>query len=167
MLKSVSKHHKEWVAVVQKLGGGAYSEDIVQEMYIKLHKYGIKSKIMSDGEVNKYYVYLTLRSILYSYFRERKKIIKFDIDDFEIPEVESKIQEEEDYYEFFLKINKETDTWHWYDKMLFDTYRERKTSIRKIAKETGISWVSIFHTLKNCKRKIKENLSNDYEKIRN
>ena len=32
----IYKHHKTWVDMVRSLGGGLYSEDIVQEAYIKL-----------------------------------------------------------------------------------------------------------------------------------
>ena len=38
-LIEVAKHHKEWIKTVTALGGGSYSEDIVQQMYIKLYKY--------------------------------------------------------------------------------------------------------------------------------
>ena len=35
-------------------------------------------------------------------------------------------------------------------------------SIRKIAKETNISWVSIFNTLKKCKIDLKHKFGEDY-----
>ena len=40
-------------------------------------------------------------------------------------------------------------------------------SIRKIAAETKISWVSIFNTLKNAKNIIKDKLQEDYEDYKN
>jgi hypothetical protein len=40
-------------------------------------------------------------------------------------------------------------------------------SIRKIAAETKISWVSIFNTLKNAKNILKEKLKEDYEDYKN
>ena len=43
-LKEVAKHHKEWVRTCKALGGGDFSEDIVQEMYIKLYKYASAEK---------------------------------------------------------------------------------------------------------------------------
>ena len=36
-------------------------------------------------------------------------------------------------------------------------------SIRKIASETNISWVSIFNSLKNIKNDLREDLKEDYE----
>ena len=40
-------------------------------------------------------------------------------------------------------------------------------SIRKIAEETNISWVSIFNTLKKCKEELKELFNEDYEDLNN
>ena len=44
---------------------------------------------------------------------------------------------------------------------------ESGKSIRKIAKETGISVKSIWVTLKNCKEKIKLVVGEDWEDFRN
>jgi len=166
MLKTVAKHHKEWIEVVQKLGGKHHSEDIVQEMYLKLYKYSSYDKCIVNGRVNKYYIFLTLRSITFSFFKEQKKIQKYNIDDFDIEEVEDTIEFENNWNDFINKVNKESSTWHWYDEQIFNMYKDNKTSFRKLANDTGISWVSIFHTVKNCEHKLKEKLSKDYEKIR-
>jgi len=112
MLKKVSKHHKEWIEVVQKLGGKDFSEDLVQEMYLKLHKYSSYDRCIVDGKVNKYYIFLTLRSITFAFFREQKKIKKYNIDDFEIECEESNIDLENNYHEFCLKVDEETKNWH-------------------------------------------------------
>lgn len=62
-----------------------------------------------------------------------------------------------------LKIVEEIDSWHWYDKMLFEVYRNEKTSMRKMAAKSNISLSSIFNTLKTCKKKIKDNIGEDWE----
>jgi hypothetical protein len=36
-----------------------------------------------------------------------------------------------------------------------------------MSEHTKISWVSLFHTIKKCKRKIKENLKEDIEDYKN
>ena len=167
MLTKVAEHHKEWIKVVEKLGGKDYSEDIVQECYLKLHKYASYHKCIVNGQVNKYYIYLTLRSILYSYFRERKKILKFDIDDFEIEDEISNLQDETEYNEFCLKTDNTLKDVHWFHKRIYDIYTGvDKTSFRKMEKDLDISWVSIYHSVKICKDKIRENLKQDYEQIR-
>ena len=61
----------------------------------------------------------------------------------------------------------EIDKWHWYDRQLFNIYKDTELSIRDIAKETTISSSSIFNTIKNCKRKIKSVLEEDYADYKN
>jgi predicted DNA-binding protein YlxM (UPF0122 family) len=55
------------------------------------------------------------------------------------------------------------EDWHWYDQKLFKLYRDTDMSIRKIAAETGISWVSIFNTLKKCKKDLNDKFNEDYD----
>jgi len=168
MLELVCKYHLEWVSVVKRLGAGDYAEDIVQEMYLKLHKYSSYDKCIVDGKVNKYYIFLTLKSILFSYFSERKKILKVNIDDFEIKDEESNLQTEIDYNDFCLKVDEELKNVHWFHKQVFDIYNGvDKTSFRKLEKETNISYISLYNSVKICKDIIKKNLKDDYEKIRN
>ena len=52
-------------------------------------------------------------------------------------------------------------------EILRASYRDTNMSIRKIAAETKISWVSIFNTLKNAKNILKEKLKEDYEDYKN
>ncbi len=165
MLDKLAKYHNEWLNIVRSLGGGELSEDFVQEMYLKV--YNNNNNILNTkGEVNKFYVYLTLRSVLLDYFRQRSKVIKVCIDDYKYLIDNNTINENEAFNILSNKIDSEIDKWHWYDKDMFELYRHSGLSIRKIAKETNISWVSIFHTLKNCKGKIKEELENDYKKYK-
>lgn len=164
MLKEIAKYHIEWLKMVKSLGGDDYSEDIVQEMYLKIHN---NKNILNDkGLINKYYVYLTLKSVLLDYFRKRSKHNFVNIDDYSYIIEETNLDEQQAYHNLSLKIDEQVDKWHWYDKDLFELYRHSGLSIRKIANETDISWVSIFHTLKNCKGKIKEELEKDYKKYK-
>ena len=148
----------------QVLGGDAYSEDVVQDMYIKV--YNNKNILNHKGEINKYYVYLALKSVLLDYFRKRSKQNNVNIDDHSYIQETNGIEREEAYHKLTLKIDEQVNNWHWYDKDLFELYRRSGLSIRKIADETTISWVSIFHTLKDCKGKIREELAEDYKKFK-
>jgi DNA-directed RNA polymerase specialized sigma subunit len=60
-------------------------------------------------------------------------------------------------------IEDEIESWHWYDAMLFRLYKDSNLSMRQIADKTNISLTSIFHTLKKCKDRLKENVGEDYE----
>ena len=64
-------------------------------------------------------------------------------------------------------LDKKVDTFNWYDKKLWKLYSQTDMSIRKIASETKISWVSIFNSLKNIKNDLREDLKEDYEDWKN
>jgi len=164
-LEKLAEYHSDWIRMVKSMGGDDFTEDIVQEMYIKIHTKGYNA-LNDNGDVNKYYVYLTLKSILMSYLVQKSKVRKVNIDDFLHLEDTDKLQEHKAFHELALKIDNEIENWHWYDKDLFELYRHSGMSIRKIAAGTSISWVSIFNTLKNCKGKIKDKLHKDYDQYK-
>ena len=56
-LKEIADSHSQWVTTVKGIGGDMYSEDIVQEMYLKLHKSvqkrGSHTFLFKDGKLQK------------------------------------------------------------------------------------------------------------------
>jgi predicted DNA-binding protein YlxM (UPF0122 family) len=60
-------------------------------------------------------------------------------------------------------VDSECENWHWYDRQLFELYKNTDKSLRQISSETNISVTSIFNTIKTCKRRIKNNVGEDYE----
>ncbi len=164
-LEIVAKQHKEWIRVINSFGEYDYAEDIVQEMYIVLHKYADPNKIITKGKANRGYIYFTLRTTYYQYYNAKNKVHKVNIDDYKI-KYDDNIEENEAYNDICKMIDDEIKGWHWYDKKLFQLYKNTDMSIRKLAKETGISWVSIFNTLKNCKTKIRNKYQEDWDKYK-
>ena len=83
----------------------------------------------------------------YQFYNKKKKIHKISIDDDEqflqIPDYNN-IEENEAFHKICLLVDEVTDDWHWYDKKLWNLYSKTDMSIRKLAEETKISWVSIF-----------------------
>ena len=165
-LEVIAKEHKEWINIVNSFGEYDYAEDIVQEMYLILHKYADPNKIITNGKANRGYIFFTLKTTYYQYYNAKHKIKKVSIDDYKI-KYEDTIEEHEAYNKICKLIDNEIEAWHWYDKKLFKLYRDTDMSIRKIAKETQISWVSIFNTLKNCKNKIKDKYDKDWQEYKN
>lgn len=155
MLSKLYKKHSKWVNIVNKLGGGDYSEDIVQEMYLKLSKIELKEQTIDT------FVYYVLRNMTFDLHRKKSNVFKVDLGDCVFLEyLEDKGKEElETIYE---RIEDEVEDWHWYDKMLWQLYTEDRT-MRELAKDTKISLSSIFHTIKTCKERIKIAVGEDYE----
>jgi DNA-directed RNA polymerase specialized sigma24 family protein len=167
-LKIVAKDHKEWVKLVQSFGEDFFSEDIVQESYIRLYKYCKPENIIQNGQVNKGFMYFVLRNLYLLHIKSEKKNALVSLSGLEVLKDETTdLTKEEAYSKMLSKIHEEVDSWHWYDKQLFTIYKDTDLSIRDIAKETTISSSSIFNTLKNCKSKIKTKFKEDYEDYKN
>tara|TARA_R100000781_G_scaffold114188_1_gene84380 strand:- start:1366 stop:1935 length:570 start_codon:yes stop_codon:yes gene_type:complete len=176
-LELVARKHDEWITIVKKMGGKDYSEDIVQEAYLKINKYVNPNKIIKDGKVSKGYMFFVLRSIFLDYVIKKNKIKKINIDDFykddgfkEIKQehlhkftANDELEEEKAFGKLIEKMDKELESWDWYNKRIFEIYRDTPLSIRGMAKETGISFVNIFHTLKKGKQIMRDKFSEDYE----
>jgi RNA polymerase sigma factor (sigma-70 family) len=134
-LKEIFKQHKHWINIVKQLGIDDYAEDIVQEAYLKC---------LEKKSINEAYFYLTLRSLAFDLHRKQKKIIKVPIEEINIS---IEIDKENEVFEI-------VDRLHWFDKQVFYLYYDNKLSMRKIAKETGISLSTIFNTISKCNDKI-------------
>jgi DNA-directed RNA polymerase specialized sigma24 family protein len=163
-LEVVARQHKEWIRIVNGFGEYDYAEDIVQESYLILYKYAKPEKVIENGIIRRGYMYFTLRTTYYLYYNSKRKVRKVSIYD-GVLQLDDKtdLREQEAYNYICEKIDDEIEDWHWYDKKLFVLYRDTNMSIRKIAAETKISWVSIFNTLKNAKNILKEKLKEDYK----
>ena len=169
-LAIVAERHKEWVSIVKSFGEYDYAEDLVQEAYLTIYKYADEAKIIRDGIVSRGYMYFTLRSLYYQYYNNKRKINKVYIDDeentFEIRN-DSEMDEQIAFNKICTMIDEHIENWRWYEKKLFTLYRDSDLSIRGIAAETNISWVSIFNTLKTAKAELKERFSEDWEDYKN
>jgi RNA polymerase sigma factor (sigma-70 family) len=164
----VAKHHKEYVSIVNGFGEHFYAEDIVQETYLRILKYCKPEAIITNGNVNKSYVYFVLRNMYIDFQKYKAKHPKVSIEEIGQLEGEAYNVEKHECYEEIIKlVNNEVEGWHWYDKMLFDLYKKTGKSIRELSKETTISTKSIFQTLKHCKERLKENVGEDYEDYKN
>jgi len=167
-LAKVAQYHNDWVKVIQTFGEYDYAEDIVQESYIALWKYADADKLLdSDGEVRKGYMYFTLRSLFYQYYNKKKKVNKVSFDGCWELFDDSNLEEHTAYNDICMLIDEEIKNWDWYDRKLFKLYRDTDLSMRDIAKETNISLISIFNSIKNYKIILKEKFENDYQEYIN
>jgi RNA polymerase sigma factor (sigma-70 family) len=167
MLEALAEKHKDWLKMLNSFGCERnLAEDIVQEMYLRLHKYvEDPERIMYGEEVNTYFVYITLRNMYATIQRMRRKVRFVSIE--ELPEElmyeEPNIESLEEFDKLIDTIWDNVEDWHWYDKKLFEIYHNSPMSIRSIAEETKISARSIFNTLKNGKERIQLDCENAYQ----
>jgi DNA-directed RNA polymerase specialized sigma24 family protein len=162
-LAKVAEHHNEWIKIIHSFGEYDYAQDLVQETYITLWKYASAEKIIDvNGNVRKGYVYFTLKSLYYQYYNKKKKITKVPIDGCWELFDDSSVEEHKAYNDICMLIDDEIENWSWYDRKLFKLYRDNDLSMRDISKETTISLISIFHSIKNYKIILKEKFQKEY-----
>jgi DNA-directed RNA polymerase specialized sigma24 family protein len=126
-------------------------------------KWSSEDKLFTDGKINKGYMWLSLKNTFLQHVNKTKRIKYVSLENLYMMEMSNNTEMLVAKNAIELKIVEEIDSWHWYDKMLFEVYRNEKTSMRKMAAETKISLSSIFNTIKNCKEKIQDNVGEDWE----
>ncbi len=164
-LNKIAKHHKEWIKIAVNFGARDYAEDIVQEAYIRVHKYSNPEKIIKNDKVNKGYMFFIIINIWNNFNNKIKKTRILPLNDHVQNISYESLESEKDValQNIINKMDKELENWHFYEKGIFKIYRDSGLSIRGIAKETKISSVNIFHTLKKSKNKMREMFGEDFE----
>lgn len=164
MLEKLAQHHVLWIKMLVNLGCGVEdAKDLVQDMYIRLHDLVKDPKrIMYGDEVNRYYVWITLRNMYFSSLKKKRNNIFYELrdsDDVELNEYDSS----EDSAFLFLEsqIESITSKWEIYDKRLFELYFMQGLSLRAISKGSKIGLTSIHTSVLNYKRILRESLSED------
>ena len=168
-LSKVAEHHSEWLKVTRAWNTGDLAEDIVQDMYLRLHRYSSADKVLDeDGKVNKFYVYCTLRNIFHDYNNEKTKRGQTRIGEgFDLPHEETNRDEVEAYNRLIDTMNEALMELYWFDKDMLMLYVESGLSMRQLSKETNISFKCIFNTLKVGRQQVREQIGEDYEDFRN
>ena len=149
----IAKKHKTWIEIVTSFGCPAEtSEDIVQEMYIKIHKKLTNGlDIMYKDEVNYYYIFKTLRSLFYDLKRKEKNITIINIEDVDIDKSISDI----DYDKAYAIIKEELDNMFWYDRKVFEIINSGE-SIAEFSRKSYIQYYSLYNTYNKVKDKLKK-----------
>lgn len=168
VLNILAQHHDEWMRMVLSFGGDDHAEDIVQDCYLRVHKYAKPDKIVKDGKVNKAFMFTVLRNTYITYCKDIAKLKKVCLDQCdELEQQTEDLEYKKGQNKFFEKLEQEQNTWDWYDKLLFNHYMETGNSYRDISKNTRISLTSIWNTMSNCKQRIKTNLHEDWQDLTN
>jgi RNA polymerase sigma factor (sigma-70 family) len=160
-LTILTNQHKDWVKVVNTFGEYFFADDIVQETYLKILRLNHIDKIVTTT-VNRSMMWLVLRSVYIDHLRLQKHE-KVNLDAIYSLSSEDSVESQKAINRIDELIDDEINNWHFYDKMLFDIYRNTDLSMREIAEKTDIHYTSIFHTLKRCKKRLQEAVGEDYK----
>ena len=154
VLEIIASQHKKWVNVVRSFGMFNYPEDIVQNMYLKIHKWGGKydnSIMYNETEINEYFIFKVLRNLFLDYHKTKK--IKIDSTFYE-PSISdiSKYISKYEYKERLGIVQAEIKTWHVYDQKIYELIFLENKSMLELSKQTGIDYYSIYRSVKKIKK---------------
>ncbi len=149
------------------MGANGSSEDIVQDAYLRIHKYAKPEKIAPNGKVNRAFMFVVLRNVYRNHCTEKAKVKMVSLSDtFELRHTD-RLESKQAQHRFDQKLIEAQKDWHWYDKMLFNYYKDSGLSLRQIEAETNISLTSLWNTIRNCKKRLKKELGEDYQDLIN
>lgn len=175
MLEILAKNHNLWLNMV--LGFGCdydTAQDIVQSMYLRMNKY-IKDEqriMYNDDEVNRFFIYVTLKNMYRTYMNAENKFVWFEVRDddaidTELMDIAFDEAMESAFETIMARIGAEMNTWHKYDRILSEKYFKSDYSLRDIAKGAGISLTSIFNSIRNNKKILKDKFNEDWQDFKN
>jgi RNA polymerase sigma factor (sigma-70 family) len=166
MLEKLAKHHDLWIKMLVNLGCNApLAQDLVQDMYIRLHRLvKDESKIMYGNDINRYFIWTTLRNMYFSRLKSNKQMPTYELNDNDDLELDSyNIEKDNSFESIQSRIDEIVSTWSVYDKKLFSLYFIQGMSLRKIAKGAGIGLNSIHDSVKSQREVLRSELSEDLE----
>lgn len=164
MLEKLAVHQELWIKMLVNLGCKVdVAQDLVQDMYLKLHRLvKDESRIMYKDDINRYFVWVTLRNLYYSYLKDKRNSIFYEIlENDEIVEKQYDVEEDNAFEKIMSEVEKITSDWHISDQRLFDLYFIQGLSLRAISKGTGIGLSWIHNSILKQKAILRENLSED------
>lgn len=135
---------------------GPESEDLVQDMYIKIYNWkGKYNKVLmyNEKEVNQYFVFLTMRHLFLDKKRKEKRkrnaLYKYR---------SQQDTKQDQYFDQLEIVRKEIESWHRYDKLIYLIIFQLGKSMLQVSKESGINYYSIYRTVKKIKSIIDKKL---------
>ena len=189
VLEEAAKHQDDWIRIAYTfLHDIDLAKDIVQDMYLKVY-YSGKSweEVRYNDMINKYYIYTIIRNLCFAHLKKQPDFTSVDV----IPDfIDESIEEYNAFEKILSKIYHEMETWHNYDKNLFELYMHTGLSLRDIAggstkdnvrwisatkkihdeslkNGAGISVSSMFNTIKKCKLILKQKFNEDFDNYYN
>ncbi len=163
-LEILNTKHAEWVDMVRTFGEYTYCEDLVQETYLRIHQANAQDRAVINGKANKGFMYIALRNNHINFAKQKAKVKKYQIEDFKMT---SRDEAPTDWYIandiLEAKIRSVMENWHWYDRQLFILVATGPDSMRKISRDSRISLSSISNTIKKCRKRLRDELNEEFE----
>lgn len=170
--QDLEQYYLKLLNIAEKItkGNKIDAKDLVQDLYVIILEYDRDkiNKIIDNGHL----IFWSARVLMNQYVRtnsafKTKYYTKLRTENYEVNNFEY-LDEIDEHREFENKLNfvkNKMNDLHEYDKLLFEIYFSSGKSIRRLAKDTGISTTSIYTTLKNVKQYLKDEVESQYKEL--
>ena len=135
------------------------SQELVQDLYLKLMEYKDVTKIMFKDDVNLFYLYKMLRSIYLNGLKRLKPSIPLDDDLLNKPADEYSYEADNDFERMLELTNEALDKFNWFDSHLLRVYLDEDHSIQSLHKATKISASTIWSSQQKTKKYVRDYIS--------
>jgi hypothetical protein len=185
VITEIHKKHNIWLEIVESFKVNKdTAKDIVSEMYIKVQTYIQNKKadiLYNDNEINYYFIYLTLRNLVFDLKRAEKKVTYTDFNELQLEQLDIEYVEKKDNFdklqtilnwyensEYLEMLENETmldnfssDKMHiYYLRRIFkEVYIDGK-KLAEFSRESKITYWSLRNTLKIIKNQIRLDYEN-------
>ena len=150
----LAQKQEDWIRIVKSFGcQTVVAEDLVQEMYLKIHQRLNKDLniMFNEEEINYYYVYRTLHTLFLDLKRKEQRVKKVYIEDVDIDQPIEDI----DYVSAHEKIEEELNKAYWYNRKVFEIINGGE-SIADLSRNSGINYYSLYNTYRKMKEQLKK-----------
>ena len=160
ILHILVKDEKTWLSMAEEITSNSKitAKDLLHDFYIALHsKLDSKKEKINDilynDSLNKAFIYKMMHNIFIDTIRVDKDLL-IDKDLKNIIEADNT-----KYVDIEKVVDDIVNEFYWFDRKLFNLYRKKFHSIRKLSAATNISHVVVWRTINNCIKEIKKKIN--------
>ena len=168
ILTKLDVHRVKWTQMLVNMGCPEDAiEDVIHNMYIKIHKMKDHEKIIrEDGDVNIFYIYRTLNSCFINHINENPYCSMGDYYIDSIIDDPLDVDAEIELMDLYMDMLDEMNEFGQYGSKLCKVYLPTDRSLRQIASESGISLTSIYNSVKQYKAILREEFKEQYDEYK-
>jgi len=160
ILKILVRDEAIWLNMAEEISSNSKvpAKDLLHDFYIALHSKIDNGKvkindILYNDSLNKAFIYKMMHNLFLDELRKNKDIIINN-------ELKNIVEADNDSYVDVEKmVDDIVNQFYWFDRKLFNLYRKKFHSIRKLSAATNISHVVVWRTINNCIKEIKKKIN--------
>jgi len=160
ILHILIRDEKTWLNMAEEISKNSKinSRDLLHDFYIKIHSKIDSGKvkindILYNDSLNKAFIYKVMTNLFLDQLSRDKDIILDNELNYLLK------SDNEPYIDIEKVVDEIVNEFYWFDRKLFNLYRKKFHSIRKLSAATNISHVVVWRTINNCIKEIKKKIN--------